>query len=118
MNLPGPTRKVPKHIEDELLLGAELDKAKARIKELEKALGRAIEMAKEKEGEMEMRNEIEALIKRVEALEAFRKSMDNLALLAASFAQAKIKLEVENARFSSAIIAHGEIVKRYREREE
>ena len=38
MNLPGPTRKVPKHIEDELILGAELDKAKARIAELEEAL--------------------------------------------------------------------------------
>lgn len=38
MNLPGPTRNVPKHIEDELILGAELDEAKARIAELEEAL--------------------------------------------------------------------------------
>ena len=37
-NLPGPTRRVPKHIEDELILGAELDIAKARIAELEDVL--------------------------------------------------------------------------------
>ena len=66
---------------------------------------------------MKVRIELEALIKRVEALETYRKSNDNLALIAASFAQAKTKYEVECARFSSAIIAHGEIVKRYREHE-
>ena len=64
-----------------------------------------------------MRDELEVLIKRVEALEAFRRSNDNLGLIAASFARAKAKHEVEYARFSSAIIAHGEIVKRYREHE-
>jgi len=41
--LPGPTHKVPKHIEDELILGAELDKAKARIAELKEALRYMIE---------------------------------------------------------------------------
>ena len=64
-----------------------------------------------------LRDELEALIKRVEALEACRKLNDNLGLIAASFAQSKAKHETEYVRFSSAIIAHGEIIKRYRERE-
>ncbi len=66
---------------------------------------------------MKMRIELEALIKRVEALEAFQKSNDDLGLIAASFAQAKTRHETEYVRISSAIIAHGEIIKRYRERE-
>ena len=55
--------------------------------------------------------------KRVEALEAFRGSRDNLALIAASLAKAKAKYEEESIRFNSAVIANGEIIRRYRERE-
>ncbi|KKL54535.1 hypothetical protein LCGC14_2264470 [marine sediment metagenome] len=66
---------------------------------------------------MNMRAELEALKERVEALEAYRKSKDNLALIAASLAEAKDKYQMESVRFNSAIIAQGEIIKRYRERE-
>ena len=66
---------------------------------------------------MEMRAELEALKERVEALEAYRKSKDNLALIAASLAEAKARYETESVRFNSVVIAQGEIIKRYRERE-
>ena len=64
---------------------------------------------------MNMRTELEALKERVEALEAYRKSKDNLALIAASLAQAKANYQMESDRFNSAVIAHGEIIERYRE---
>ena len=43
MNLPGPIRKVPKHIEDELLLGARIDELKEALRPFAKIADRMVE---------------------------------------------------------------------------